>query len=77
MFGWTANSNRLGEVYKDLAGATPLTPRGGTIGQFCGGNVSGGSADPGQNRRGAPDLMRLWTILQVSPEGSGTDPYRN
>ena len=33
------------------------------------------SADPGQDPRGAPDLMPLWTILDVTPEGRGTDWY--
>ena len=37
--------------------------------------MNGASADSGQNRRGAPDLMALWTILGVTPEGRGTDWY--
>jgi predicted dithiol-disulfide oxidoreductase (DUF899 family) len=31
----------------------------------------------GQDPRGAPDLMPLWTILDVTPEGRCTDWYRN
>ena len=33
------------------------------------------TADPGQDPRGAPDLMPLWTILDNTPEGRGTDWY--
>jgi predicted dithiol-disulfide oxidoreductase (DUF899 family) len=34
-----------------------------------------GTADPGQDQRGAPDLMPIWTILDVTPEGRGKDWY--
>ena len=37
--------------------------------------MNAASADPGQDPRGAPDLMPLWTILDVTPEGRGTDWY--
>jgi predicted dithiol-disulfide oxidoreductase (DUF899 family) len=33
------------------------------------------TADPGQDPRGAPDLMPLWNILDTTPEGRGTDWY--
>jgi predicted dithiol-disulfide oxidoreductase (DUF899 family) len=33
------------------------------------------TTDPGQDPRGAPDLMPLWTILDCTPEGRGTDWY--
>ncbi len=33
------------------------------------------TADPGQDPRGAPDLMPLWTILDSTPEGRGMDWY--
>jgi predicted dithiol-disulfide oxidoreductase (DUF899 family) len=46
-----------------------------TIRHFWGGEMNGASADPGQDPRGAPDLMPLWTILDVTPEGRGTDWY--
>lgn len=45
------------------------------IRHFWGGEMNGASADPGQDPRGAPDLMPLWTILDVTPEGRGTDWY--
>jgi predicted dithiol-disulfide oxidoreductase (DUF899 family) len=36
---------------------------------------SGKTADPGQDPHGAPDPMPLWTILDMTPEGRGTDWY--
>jgi predicted dithiol-disulfide oxidoreductase (DUF899 family) len=33
------------------------------------------TADPGQDPRGAPDLMPLWTILDATPEGRASDWY--
>jgi predicted dithiol-disulfide oxidoreductase (DUF899 family) len=33
------------------------------------------SADPGQDPRGAPDLMPIWTILDATPEGRAADWY--
>lgn len=32
-------------------------------------------ADPGQDPRDAPDLAALWTVLDLTPEGRGTDWY--
>ena len=52
-------------------GGRPAVP----IRHFWGGEMNGASADPGQDPRGAPDLMPLWTILDVTPEGRGTDWY--
>ncbi len=48
---------------------------GQAIRHFWGGEMNGASADPGQDPRGAPDLMPIWTILDVTPEGRGTDWY--
>lgn len=30
-------------------------------------------ADPGQDPRGAPDIASLWSILDLTPGGRGTD----
>ena len=35
----------------------------------------GGTQDPGQDPRGAPDLMPLWNLLDLTPAGRGTDWY--
>ena len=52
-----------------------FTRRDGTIRHFWSGEMTGRTADPGQDPRGAPDLMPLWTILDATPEGRGTDWY--
>ena len=35
----------------------------------------GGTQDPGQDPRGAPDPTPLWNILDLTPAGRGTDWY--
>ena len=35
----------------------------------------GGTEDPGQDARGAPDPTPLWNILDLTPAGRGTDWY--
>ena len=35
----------------------------------------GQTADPGEDPRGAPDLMPLWNFLDLTPGGRGTDWY--
>lgn len=52
-----------------------LTRRDGTIRLFWAGEMGGKTADPGQDPRGAPDLMPLWTILDSTPEGRGAEWY--
>jgi predicted dithiol-disulfide oxidoreductase (DUF899 family) len=59
----------------DDAAFNVFSRRSGTIRHFWGGEMNGASADPGQDPRGAPDLMPLWTILDVTPEGRGTSWY--
>jgi predicted dithiol-disulfide oxidoreductase (DUF899 family) len=52
-----------------------FTRRDGTIRHFWGGEMTMKTADPGQDPRGAPDFMPLWTILDTTPEGRGKDWY--
>jgi predicted dithiol-disulfide oxidoreductase (DUF899 family) len=59
----------------DDAAFNVFTKRDGKIRHFWGGEMNAASADPGQDPRGAPDLMPLWTILDVTPEGRGTEWY--
>ena len=59
----------------DIPAFNVFTRRDGTIRHFWGGEMTGETADPGQDPRGAPDLMPLWTILDMTPEGRGTDWY--
>jgi predicted dithiol-disulfide oxidoreductase (DUF899 family) len=59
----------------DVPAFNVFTRRDGTIRHFWSGEMGIGTADPGQDPRGAPDLMPLWTILDTTPEGRGTDWY--
>src|SRR5262245_46329124 len=59
----------------DDAAYNVFTRRDGTIRHFWGGEMSSETADPGQDPRGAPDLMPIWTILDTTPQGRGTDWY--
>jgi predicted dithiol-disulfide oxidoreductase (DUF899 family) len=42
---------------------------------FWAGEMTQDMADPGQDARGAPDLAPLWLVLDLTPEGRGTDWY--
>jgi predicted dithiol-disulfide oxidoreductase (DUF899 family) len=46
-----------------------FTRRDGTIRHFWSGEMSGQTADPGQDPRGAPDFAPLWAVLDSTPEG--------
>jgi predicted dithiol-disulfide oxidoreductase (DUF899 family) len=59
----------------DVPAFNVFTRRDGTIRHFWSGEMGSATADPGQDPRGAPDLMPLWTILDMTPEGRGTDWY--
>ncbi|MEM5343571.1 DUF899 domain-containing protein [Paraburkholderia azotifigens] len=50
-----------------------FTRRDGTIRHFYASEMGFPTADPGQDPRGAPDLMPMWTIFDMTPEGR--DPY--
>jgi predicted dithiol-disulfide oxidoreductase (DUF899 family) len=52
-----------------------FTRRDGTIRHFWAGEMTGPTADPGQDPRGAPDFAPMWTVLDTTPEGRGTDWY--
>jgi len=78
-------SDRSGEFSRDYHALTRdggddpafnvFTRSNGSIRHFWGGEMGFQSADPGQDPRGAPDLMPIWTILDATPEGRGTDWY--
>ena len=59
----------------DEPGFHVFTRRDGTIRHFWSGEMGGLTADPGQDPRGAPDLMPLWTILDATPEGRAPHWY--
>jgi len=48
--------------------------RDGRLHHFWAGEL-GGTEDPGQDARGAPDPTPLWNILDLTPGGRGTDWY--
>lgn len=59
----------------DMPAFNVFTRKDGVIRHFWSGEMGPGTADPGQDPRGAPDLMSLWTILDSTPEGRGADWY--
>ena len=59
----------------DHAGFNVFTRSGGVVRHFCGDEMGPETADPGQDPRGAPDLMPVWTVLDMTPGGRGTDWY--
>ena len=48
--------------------------RDGKVLHFWGSEL-GGTADPGEDARGAPDPTPLWNILDLTPAGRGSDWY--
>ena len=52
-----------------------FTRRDGIPRHFWSGEMTAATADPGQDPRGAPDLGPLWSILDSTPDGRGTDWY--
>lgn len=61
--------------YDDSAAFNVFTRRDGVIRHFWSGEMGFETADPGQDPRGAPDLMPLWTVLDSTPEGRKADWY--
>jgi predicted dithiol-disulfide oxidoreductase (DUF899 family) len=59
----------------DIPAYNVFTRRDGRIRHFWSGEMGGATADPGQDPRGAPDLMPLWTVLDTTPDGRGADWY--
>lgn len=59
----------------DVPAYNVFTRRDGTIRHFWSNEMGAETADPGQDPRGAPDLMPLWTVLDTTPEGRGSDWY--
>jgi predicted dithiol-disulfide oxidoreductase (DUF899 family) len=78
-------SDVTGEFSRDYHGVTEdgddipaynvFTRRDGKIRLFWAGEMGSATSDPGQDPRGAPDLMPLWTILDTLPEGRAPTWY--
>lgn len=59
----------------DMPGLTVFSRANGTIRHFWSPEGGFETADPGRDPSIAPDPMPLWTILDMTPEGRGTDWY--
>jgi predicted dithiol-disulfide oxidoreductase (DUF899 family) len=59
----------------DVPGLAIFTRKDGAIRHFYSGEMSGAMADPGQDPRSGPDLDPLWNLLDLTPNGRGTDWY--
>jgi len=78
-------SDPSGEFSRDFNAISPngeewpglhvFTRRDGILRHFWSAEMDGSTADPGQDPRGAPDLMPLWTVLDCTPEGRRPDWY--
>jgi predicted dithiol-disulfide oxidoreductase (DUF899 family) len=51
------------------------TRKDGDIRAFYAAEMPSEAADPGQDPRTAPDIAALWNLLDLTPEGRGTDWY--
>jgi predicted dithiol-disulfide oxidoreductase (DUF899 family) len=60
---------------EDVPAYNVFTRRNGKVYHFYAAEMAFETADPGQDPRGAPDLMPIWNILDTTPEGRGTDWY--
>lgn len=61
--------------FEDNAAFNVFTRRDGVIRHFWAAEMGFDQADSGQDPRGAPDLMPIWTILDCTPEGRKADWY--
>jgi predicted dithiol-disulfide oxidoreductase (DUF899 family) len=65
----------VSEEDADAPALNVFTRRDGVIRHFWSGEMGPGTTDPGQDPRGAPDLDPLWTLLDFTPGGRGSDWY--
>jgi predicted dithiol-disulfide oxidoreductase (DUF899 family) len=61
--------------HEDDAAYNVFVRRNGKIHHFYGAEMTGETADPGQDPRGAPDFAPIWGLLDTTPEGRGKDWY--
>lgn len=59
----------------DMPGYNVFTRKDGTVRHFWRNEGGTETADPGQDPHDAPDMSALWTVLDTTPEGRGTDWY--
>lgn len=71
-------ANDLGLINKDGSEDPALVVfkrDGEKVRLFWASEMGPGMADPGQDHRDAPDIASLWSILDLTPGGRGTDWY--
>jgi predicted dithiol-disulfide oxidoreductase (DUF899 family) len=71
-------ANDLGVLMPDGSEYPALTVfrrDGDTVRLFWASEMTGQMADPGQDPRDSPDIASLWSILDLTPDGRGTDWY--
>ena len=71
-------ANDLGLINQDGSENPALAVfkrKGDEVRLFWASEMSSEMADPGQEPRDAPDIAPLWSILDLTPEGRGTDWY--
>jgi len=75
--GNTYNRDYAGETAEtgDIPALNVFVRQDGEIRHFWGAEMGGETADPGQDPRGAPDLMPIWTLLDFTPRGRAPDWY--
>jgi len=59
----------------DTAAQNVFTRRDGVVRHFWGAELGFETADPGQDPTTPPDLMVLWNVLDLTPDGRGKDWY--
>ena len=59
----------------DNAAYNVFTRRDGVIRHFWSDEITGDMADPGEDPRGADEMDPLWVLLDISPDGRGSDWY--
>ena len=59
----------------DIPALNVFIRKDGTIGHSWGDEMGHETADPGQDPRGAIDASLLWSLLDLTPGGRGTDWY--
>jgi predicted dithiol-disulfide oxidoreductase (DUF899 family) len=72
---FSRDHHAIAEDGGDDAGLHVFTRRDGVIRHFWSAEMGPEMADPGEDARGAPDLMPLWIILDNTPDGRGADWY--
>lgn len=59
----------------DNAAFNVFTRSDGTVRHFWAEEMGPSTADPGQDQRGAPDPMPIWTVLDMTPGGRDSNWY--